>query len=400
MKLYAQHGFQPGKRITQGLADGLIDGVIYSAKDTDPSRLEEVLRAQAPRSDRFLDPQYYACIVATQPGARLGWLLSEEDGYPYFRARRRAELEREVNVQADLEACIAFQAPLPLTAIIAPNIVIRRSFDSVEGTIAKDFIRNTAIVAQRIAPGKPVYGTLAVSTAALGDRVELQNFLQEITEIESPPVGLYLLLERPDQAIPVSLTEQDVLSRWMLINHTLKINGFKLINGYTDGISPYIGAVGGDAVASGWFNTLKAFSLKKFEPAVDQFARRAVPRYTSKALLRSIRYTEFHDLRDTFPEVLNGRPTDAYFDKAEGSEPAEAAYEALQNWDALRIMISQCISGSVEDALTNCHLALNDAQDLYGRITGLGYTLRDRSSDAHIEPIRYELKKFAELAEI
>lgn len=292
------------------------------------------------------------------------------------------------------------QPQLPLTGLIAPNIVIRRSFDSVEASIAKEFIRNTAVVARRVAPKKAVYATLAVSTAALGDRIELQNFLQEITEMDAPPTGFYLLLERPDQAIPPSLTEQDVLSRWMLINHTLKVNGFKLINGYTDGIAPYIGAAGGDAVASGWFNTLKSFSLKKFEPALDQFARRAVARYMSKALLKSIRYTELHDLRGSFPEVMNGLSTDTYYDKDEGSEPAESVHEALQNWEAIRAMINRCSVGNVAKSLVACHQALDDAEDLYARIADRGYTLRDRSSNAHIDPIRYELNAFSELAEI
>jgi hypothetical protein len=399
MKLYAQHGFQPGKRITQGLADGLIDGVIYSAKEVDPAKLPDLLNEQKPRTDRFLDPQYYACLLATQPGARLGWLL-DDAGYPYFEARRRVELERENVVRADLEACLSFQSSLPVTALIAPNIVIRRSFDSAEGVIAKDFIRNTAAVARQVAPKRQVYATLAVSTTALNDRVELQNFLQEITELEEPPTGFYLLLERPDQSIPITVTEPDVLSRWMLLNHTLKINGFRLINGYTDGFSPFLGAVGSDAVASGWFNTLKSFSLKKFEPATDQFARRPVARYTTRALLRSIRYTELHDLRRPFPEILNKLPSDAFYDAAEGSEPAETMHDALQNWDAIRLIIRDCVQGDVESSLSACHEALNDAQDLYGRISQRGLTLRDRSSDLHIKPLREELERFVKLAEI
>lgn len=401
MKLYAQHGFQPGKRIGQAHSDGLIDGVVYGAKDIDPNKLADVLNTQPDPFDRFFDPQYYACMIAAQPGARLGWLLGEgEKGYPYFRARRRADLERETNVRMDLETCLGFQASLPLTGLIAPNIVVRRALDSVEGSIAKNFIRQTAMISQSIAPNRPAYATLAISTPALSDRIELQNFLQEITEVDAPPAGFYLLLERPDQAISSSLTEQDVLSRWMLINHTLKVNGFKVINGYTDGLAPYIGATGADAVASGWFNTLKAFSLKKFEPAADQFARRPVARYTSKTLLKSVRYTELHDLRGAFPEVLNGLPSDAYYDPVEGSEPAEAIHETLQNWDALRSIIGCCCAATVNTSLSACHQALDHAADLYGRIAERGYTLRERSSNAHIEAVRYELEAFEELAEI
>jgi hypothetical protein len=361
MKLYAQHGFQPGKRIGQALSDQLIDGVIYSAKDTPPTELAPILAQQAKGSDRFFDPQYYACMIAGQPGARPGWLLGEE-GYPYFRSRRRAELEREATVRADLEACLAFQAKLPLSGLIAPNIVIRRTLDSIEGSIAKEFIRNTASVAQEIARKQAVYATLAISASALVDRVELQNFLQEITELDTPPDGFYLLIERPDQAISPSLAEQDVLSGWMLINHTLQVNGFKTINGYSDLLAPYLGAAGGFAAACGWWNTLKAFSLKKFEPAPNQFMRKAVPK--------------------------------------EGSEPAEGWHESLQNWEALRTMISCCTAKDVRSSTKACHRALIGADDLYGRIADVGYTLRDRSSNAHIEAIRYELEAFSELAEI
>lgn len=401
MKLYAQHGFQPGRRITQGLADGFIDGAIYSARDIAPDKLAEVLGAQKKGTDRFFDPQYYACMVAAQPGARLGWLETEDDdGYPYFRARRRAELERENIVRADLEACLGFQSSFPLTGLIAPNVVIRRSFDSVEGSIAKGFIRHCAVAAKKVAPKLPVYATLAVSNPALADRVELQNFLQEVTELEDPPTGFYLLLERPDQVVPPTLTDQDELSRWMLINHTLKVNGFKVINGYTDGLAPYIGAAGADAAASGWFNTLKTFSLKKFEPIGSSFARRPVMRYMSTALLKSIRSTELHDLRDTVPGVLNGLATDAYYDPESGSEPVETLYESLQNWEAVQTMIESCDGEDVSASLSLCRHALDEAENLYGEIAAQGYPLRDRSSNAHIEAIRYELEAFEQLAEI
>jgi len=399
MKLYAQHGFQPGKRISQALADELIDGVIYSAKDTAPAELVSTLLQQPKGSDRYFDPQYYACLLASQPGARLGWLWGEE-GYPYFRPRRRPELEREANVRKDLQACLEFQAELPVTAFIAPNLVIRRTLDSIEASISKEFIRNATSIASQVDKRKPIFATLAISADALGDRVELQNFLQEITELENPPQGFYLLIERPDQSISPSLVEQDVLSRWMLINHTLRINGFKTINGYSDLLAPYLGASGGFASACGWWNTLKAFSLKKFEPAPDQFMRKPIARYTSVTLLKSLRCTELHDLRDDFPDVFNGLPSDRYYDPDEGSEPNEPWHEAMQNWDALRTMMTRHSGKSVRASVDACREALDGATDLYGRIADVGYTLRERSSNAHIDAIRYELDAFCELAEV
>ena len=98
----------PATALSVGLADGLIDGVIYGAKDIAAGSVAEELREMArdhPAEVRLFDPQYYACLVAAEPGARLGALAGTE-GYPYFGTRRRRDLERERQVASDLESCL------------------------------------------------------------------------------------------------------------------------------------------------------------------------------------------------------------------------------------------------------------------------------------------------------
>lgn len=401
MQLYAQHGYGNGGKIEQGLDEGLIDGVIYGAKDIGPDKLAVTLaklEEDHPQCIRLFDPQFYASIIAAQAGARLGSLVGE-NSYPYFEARRRRDLERDARVDKDIMNCLAYQSGLPVTAFISPNIVIRRSFDSIEGTISKTFLRNAVDAYEIEGDGRPLYVTLAISTAALADKIELQNFLQEITEIENPPTGFYLLLEKIDTSIPSSLTEPDVLSRWMLINHTLKLNGFEVINGYTDALSPYLAAAGADAVATGWYNTQKSFSLRKFEPVAD-FARRPVQRYMSVALLKSIRYTELNDLRDNFPAIMNGLSYDECYIPDEGSAPDSPTSEALQNWEGINSLNEWAVEGDVSASLARCRTALDEAEEIYVGIQEYGLTMRDRSSAAHIELIREELNEFEELAEL
>ena len=399
MDILAQHGFGNGDRINRGLQEGLINGAIFGAKDINPTKLVETLIGIAeehPHSTRLFDPHFYASLIASKPGARLGSLVGE-DSYPYFEARRRRDLEREQQILDDMRSVFQFQARLPLSAWIAPNIVIQRSFDSIEATIAKNFLRNAAKVRDEVDSRVEVYATLAVSSSALNDKIELQNFLQEITEIDHPPNGFYLLLEKPDSNIPATLTEPDILSRWMLINHTLKLNGFRVINGYADVLAPYLGAAGADAVAAGWYNTLKTFSLSKFEPA-STFASRPVPRYTSRMLLKSIRCTELHDLRDRFP-ILNNLSGDDYYDRENGSTPTSIE-EALQNWECLGAMRDLVVAGDVAASLNLCSQALNEAEELFVSIGDYGLTMRDRSGAAHIEMIREEIAAFSELAEL
>lgn len=344
----------------------------------------------------MFDPQFYASILAAQPGVRLGYLTGDPS-YPYFSGRRRQDLERDAQVESDLRAVLEFQANLPVTTAIAPNIVIRRSFDSIEGTISKDFIRNSAEVWRSIDQSRPVFATVAVSTNVLNDLDELQIFLQEITEVENPPDGFYLLLEKPDTNTSAYLTEPDVLSRWMFLNYSLKVNGIETINGYTDTLMPYVAAAGGSAFATGWYNTQKNFSLKKFEPT-SGFARRPASRYLSIALLKSIRTNELDDLRNNFP-ILNGLSCDDLYDQNDGSS-TDVTGEALQNWEALRAMTGPVNPDDQLASLAFCREALSSAEALYVEIQNYGYSLRDRSNRAHIDLIREELDLFEELAEI
>jgi hypothetical protein len=399
MRILAQHGFGVGERLERGLADGLIDGVIFGAKDIAAGSVAGELREMAanhPAEIRLFDPQYYACLMAAEPGARLGALNGEEK-HAYFGPRRRRDLEQERQVVSDLESCLDYQRTLAVTGFISPNIAIRRSLDSVEATIAKDFLRNAAVVHERLRDPRPLWATLAISTEALRDRIELQNFLQEITELENPPAGFYLLIEHADQEILPTLEESDVLSRWMLINRALTQSGYEVINGYADLLAPYLGAAGATGAASGWWNTLKVFSLRKFGPSPGA-ARQPVPRYASAALLKSIRYTELDSLRGDFPEVLNGDATDAYYE--EDGERPRGLEETLQNWACLRRLAGLVIPGSAERTLSGCEAALERAEDIYARIGAMGLTLRLRSNQEHIQFVREELAAFRVLAEL
>ena len=154
-----------------------------------------------------------------------------------------------------------------MTGFIAPNIVIRRITGLRGSHDCERFPAKQAAVHERLRDPRPLWATLAISTDALRDRIELQNFLQEVTELENPPSGIYLLIEHPDQEIPPMLEESDVLSRWMLINRALTQSGYEVTNGYADLLAPYLGAAGATAAASGWWNTLKVFSLKKYGPS-------------------------------------------------------------------------------------------------------------------------------------
>ena len=116
----------------------------------------------------------------------------EEDYKSYFQPRRRSQLERESQIEKELEAALTFQSGLNVTGIIAPNILIPNSLNSIEAVISKNFIRLVKAHYAALKDKRPVYATLAVSRNALMDKQELVDFVNEITLPDNPPEGFYV----------------------------------------------------------------------------------------------------------------------------------------------------------------------------------------------------------------
>ena len=401
MKLYAQQGYGTGSgendRIMAGLERGCIQGVIISPKDFSSERATALLAqiaADFSNADRLFDPQWYASILAYDPDSRMGKLASDE--YSYFEARRRSQMESETQVRADLEACLGFQAQMPITAAIAPGIVIRQRFNSAEGVIAKNFIRNARVAWNAVGDERPLLATLAIDAEALQDRIALEEFLAEITVLDAAPDGYYMLVHQPTSGIAPELVDPRTLAGWMLVNHSLNVNGFQVINGYSDILTPFLAAAGGGAGATGWFNTQKVFSLDRFSPP-SLGGRRPVYRYLSTRLLNSIRFDELQLLRERFPEILNGLDTDQFYDPDNGSMPDGQLQEILQTWEA----ISSFAPPEQLPELSDCRKWIGAATTQYEEINlSPGMRLVGRSNGDHIESLSGGLHLFSELAEI
>jgi len=400
MKLYAQQGFGTGTKITDGLSHGWIDGVILSPKDNRIERIESHLSDIAtnyPSADRMFDPQFYATLLALVNGARLGRLPAED--YPYFEARRRNQLESEAQIRQDLKNVLSFESSLLVTHAIAPNIVISQTLNSAEAVISKNFIRNTRQVWSDVGDNRPVYATLAIDSDALGDLRALEGFLNDITLLNDPPDGFYLLVRQASSAATEQLIDSSSLAGWMLLNHSLKTNGFEVINGFSDILTPFLCAAGGAAGATGWWSNLKTFALDRFEPAIPG-GQQPTPRYLSCGLINSIRFDELHRIRRRLPSVMNGFPSDDFYPE-DNSRPGGRIQEMLQTWDAISSLNKQLNEGDVLGNLRTCSAWVEDARDLYSQVNAQGgLPLPGRSNDEHLDPIRYGVQMFANLAEI
>jgi hypothetical protein len=398
MKLYAQCGAGEGQKIFEGFDNDLIDGVIASPKDAPLSRLLEnfqTYQRDFPKKDRLFDPQFYACFLAQDFNSRLGNLA--DDYSPYFGPRRRSQLESEENVRKDIEFALEFQRHLPVTALIAPNIYIPRSFNSIEAAISKDFIRLTRQTYKKFDDPRPIYATLAISRSVLLDKRELEFFLNDLTLMEHSPDGFYLLIGANSAAARAEIFNADTIGGWLLLNHVLKLNDFNVINGFSDTVSPFLGAAGADAGAFGWSSNLRTFSLERFGPP-SSGGRLPVQRYLSCSLLNRIRFDELERLRYSVPGILNVMTTDDLYDDGEGSQP-QRNQEVLQSWDAVKALIARASGKNTPSALKKCLALIEDAKQAYMAVNSR-MLLDPKSNDDHLNPLSEGIQLFAELAEL
>jgi hypothetical protein len=400
MKIFAQHGSNAGDRIETALSKNLIDGVIFSPRDISFDNLKaklQTIKKSYPKVEKYLDPQFYATFLAGDSDSRLGHLLS--DGYnSYFRGYRRSQLESEKVVAEVLRLAFEFQAQLEVDAIIAPNILVPRSFDSIHAFISKNFVRLTRTVFKELKMKKPVYATIAVSRDALCDKKELEEFIKDITALKDPPDGFYILVSSQSSESRTDIYNADVIAGWMRINHSLKLNGFKVLNGYSDILTVLLGAAGADAGATGWWSNLRTFSLGKFE-AAEGGGRLPNQRYLSKSLLNRITYFELHALRNEVPEVLNGLSRDSDYNEDLGSMP-ERSLEVFQSWEAIKSLVANISGSKRADDLKMCLRLINQATNVYDLIAAKKVRLDAKSNGEHLKSMEEGVNLFRERAEI
>ncbi len=398
MKLFAQHGAQEGEKVNEALDRNLLDGVIYSPRDVSLATLTTKLDGLAENHstiERFFDPQYYSIFLNGNAEAKLNYLL--EDYNVYFQSRRRSQLERENQIRTDLQAALAFQKNLHVTSMIAPNILIPNSLNSIEALIAKNFIRLAAEEHRALNDPRPVYATLAISRNALIDKQPLIEFLNDITLLEDPPKGFYLLISARNTEARSDIYNTDIIAAWMFINHTLKVNGFEVINGYSDILTPFLGAAGGYAGALGWWSNLRAFSLDRFAPSTGG-GRLPIQRYVSLSLLNRITFFELDQLRTLVPSVLNNLPCDDLYNTQAGSAP-QRNMEVLQSWEAVKHLNNSLVASDQPQALVNCRNAVQNASTAYETVQSL-LRLDSKSNAEHLQPLSDGINLFSELAEL
>jgi hypothetical protein len=392
MKLFAQIGHGLGDKVITGLSEGLIDGAIFSPKDlqqdTMMSRIKEI-RHDYPNAEILVDPQFYVSLFSNSPTINIGKIAD----WNCFRTFRKGELELSQTVDRVLEEYFEEVAALGVTGVISPNIYISQSFDSREAVIAKNFVRQARRIYEKTRDNRPLFASLIICREALQDRREFEEFINDITLLDNPPDGFYLIIASRSSEVFSDIYHTDVVANWMMLNLSLSVNGFQVINGYSDILTPFLGAAGGTAGATGWWSNLRMFSIDRFFPSAG--GRLPIIRYLSKSLLSRIMFSEKDAVSRFVPRVINNLPHDTDYDP----EP-ERQKEVLQSWEALKSLNEEFVAEDVTESLNNCIQSVLYAGQTYNEIASLGILLGQKSRDEHIVPLSDGLRQFKERAEL
>ena len=179
------------------------------------------------------------------------------------------------------------------------------------------------------------------------------------------------------------------------MNYALSINGFEVINGYSDVLTPLLGGVRAAAGATGWWGNLRWFSLSRFLPEVEG-GRSPVIRYLSNHLINRITFAERQACAEIAPEINNHLTHDEEY---EGGHP-ERSNEVLQSWEALAVLNEELVTGDEEENLSLWTNKLELAKETYLKLSTRGITLDYRSNFDHIEPLVEGIEAFKKSAEI
>jgi hypothetical protein len=398
MTVLAQHGHQPTDKITRGLKENVISGVIFSARCASPEKARTLIseaRLVGADAEILLDPEFYATRLIGTPNCQLGNL----EGWPYFRAQRRRDLVKTEAVERVLKSAREAVSGFDVSAHIAPNVYIPQSFDSMEAGIALNFIEQTKPIFA--GSRKLVYATLAVDRRALLSPEDFRSFLNDLTGLENPPDGFYVLIgggplaERSDLA-QSEVMDANVIGGWMLLNFILSLNGFRVVNGFTDVLTPFLAAAGGQACSTGWWSNLRVFSMGRYVKPESGGGQLPTIRYLSKLLLNHIKITERYDYGVLVPGIVNRLSYDGVYDNGSPGRTEEA----LQMWEALTSLTQEAVSGNVENDLAALRERVTQAGVAYTQLRSYGVTAGYEITTEYLDQLDGAIDAFKRLAEL
>lgn len=368
--IYAQHGYGKADKIETGIREGLLTGVILGPRNEQPDKMVQfanALRQEFQNQITILfDPQFYIANIAhPNPGP-----LAD---YTYYRAGlSRGSFVSPTDVHRYADEALTYQTGLPLDRLVSPTVLFS-DFRDPWSQISLLLAQESITVHSTLPDPPPLLVSLTFDEAALRNRDAMDEFLNIISLWDI--AGFYVLVRQNDPTYPAQFEESTLASLIYLVYTLSERNDFEVVCGYADLVALPLHAVGASATGVGWFNTLRQFSLSRFQPPSG--GQPARMRYTSRPLINSILVVP--ELQTAYQlglmdEVLSGTARDGVFatgSPANAQWPNSASY--LHHWEVVSGIAGEIASqGTVSDRLTYLEGQMQGALGQYAVLDDAG----------------------------
>ena len=380
MNLYAQHGYGKSDKLDRGFDDGSLDGVIFGPNNERPETLAlcmDQLSNHGSEPALMIDPQIYVSMI---PNAREGYLPAYEDYYESNLTLRDLTPRR---IQRLVSNALNFQSRFSVARLIAPTILL----DNLNDRTAQisHFLSEAAIEYHSgLENPPPLLLTYVFNEVALSSHDQIAEFLDTVSLYRA--AGFYLIIVREvgqyQQWFP-----SNRMAEWLVMIYSLAVrNRFEVVCGYTDLVGLLAGAVGANAIATGWFNLLRQFEIRRFLPATGGRAPRE--RYTSGPLLNSIFFQELINCHDAgrLRRVLSGTRYDQDFQRGGVPDPDRwpPDVSCLHHWATIRQLCGMLGSRNVRERVTALEQAIGRAEMIYADLRERGVTFEPTTGPTHL----------------
>lgn len=325
MGLLAQHAYGKSTKISDGLKNSFLDGVILSPKAEKPEKLKEFIdELSACNTTVFFDPQFY--MGAFEGSVSLGKL----EQYEFWRNDEitKKYLSVPQNIRDIVVRYINYQIDVGLKNIVSPSVFFE-SFDSRMSQIALS-LSNESVSATL---GKDLYISLCINESAFSNFEDESEFLDIISLFDVK--GFYVIIERNTNDNPNIIESEKMANIMYFLYNLAEINGFDVILGYGDYVGLPIYASGIKHIATGWYENTRKFDRNNFYQKDGM--RRPNKRYYSNKLLNSILLIpelQMIQERDLLGSVLSQTQYDHFMYNDLAGSLWTDIYSCLSRWEA------------------------------------------------------------------
>lgn len=383
MEFYLQfgHGMMEHSRHLIGEWGG--GTVILSPRDLDGGQLERLARdINGLDGGRvLLDPQFYVPRSDHHRLTAHDYWPADYDTTAFFSgAQATALLDRLYRLNQDL-GTVAFILPGLMASRINDDWLAVQN-QIVGGALTRDY-------------DLPLYATVALSADALRDEHGIQEVLEAFEQLDV--AGVYVLAEHPDGAYLVS--DPIWLGGVLELCAGLRLAGKEVVAGYANHQLLCLGAASVNAICSGTWMNMRAFSPDRYLANDDDEIRRRATWYYSpgslsecKPLFMDVahRMGVLNELR--VPSGMASTYADPLFSGVQPSSAGFGEREAFRHYlHCLRQQTTSARLPTFDDTLRHHEAMLDAAEALHGRLEASGVRFQQRGFSDAFDVVRSAL---------